>query len=65
LMCSFNLPSKETRNKFLAQLYENKMIMLGCGAHSVRFRPSLIVTKKNIDDGILKIKNVLYNLHRS
>ena len=65
LMCSFNLPSKEIRNKFLAELYENKMIMLGCGAHSVRFRPSLIVTKENIDDGILRIKNVLYNLHKS
>jgi len=65
LMCSFNLPSKEIRNQFLAELYENKMIMLGCGAHSVRFRPSLIVSKENIDDGILRIKNVLHNLHKS
>ncbi|MEK6552749.1 MAG: L-lysine 6-transaminase [Bacteroidota bacterium] len=65
LMCSFNLPSKEIRNKFLAELYENKMVMLGCGAYSVRFRPSLIVTKENIDDGILRIKNVLYNLRKS
>ncbi len=64
LMCSFNLPSKEIRNKFLAELYENKMIMLGCGAHSVRFRPSLIVSQENIDDGILRIKNVLNMLHK-
>jgi len=64
LMCSFNLPSKDIRNKFLAELYENKMIMLGCGAHSVRFRPSLIVSKENIDDGILRIRNVLNKLHK-
>jgi L-lysine 6-transaminase len=64
LMCSFNLPSAEIRKKFLDELYKNRMIMLGCGSQSVRFRPTLTVTKENIDDGIMRIKSVLQNLHK-
>lgn len=63
LMCSFNLPSAEIRKKFLDELYKNKMIMLGCGSQSVRFRPTLTITKGNINDGIARIKNVLHKLH--
>lgn len=59
LMCSFNLPTAELRKKFLDELFKNKMIMLGCGTQSVRFRPALTVTKENIEDGITRIKNVL------
>ncbi len=63
LMCAFNLPSAEVRKKFLDELYKNKMLMLGCGIQSVRFRPTLTVTKENIDDGIARIKNALHKLH--
>ncbi len=63
LMCSFNLPSKEMRNKFLAELYENKMVMLGCGRQTVRFRTPLIITKEQIDLGMQIIRNTLYRLH--
>lgn len=59
LLCSFNLPSPEIRKTFLKELYNNKMIMLGCGKSSVRFRPPLIVTKDEIDKGISIIKRVL------
>lgn len=62
LMCSFNLPTAELRKKFLDELFKNKMIMLGCGTQSVRFRPTLTVNKDNIDDGIARIKNVLHKL---
>ena len=62
LMCSFDLPSAGIRKIFLDELYKNKMIMLGCGVQSVRFRPTLTITKENIDEGIIKIKNVLHKL---
>jgi L-lysine 6-transaminase len=62
LMCSFDLPSADIRKIFLDELYKNKMIMLGCGVQSVRFRPTLTITKENIDEGIIKIKNVLHKL---
>ncbi|MHB9039278.1 MAG: L-lysine 6-transaminase [Melioribacteraceae bacterium] len=64
LMCSFNLPSADIRKKFLDELYRNKIIMLGCGNNSVRFRPTLTITKEHIDDGMSRIKNTLHSLHK-
>lgn len=59
LLCSFDMPNPEIRKKFLNELYKNKMIMLGCGISTVRFRTPLIVTKEEIDKGISIIRNVL------
>lgn len=59
LLCAFDMPDPETRKKFLDELYKNKMIMLGCGVKTVRFRTPLIVTKEEIDKGISIINNVL------
>lgn len=62
LMCSFDLPDLEKRNKFLRELYKNRMIMLGCGNRSVRFRPPLTVSKEMIDRGMEVIKQTLREL---
>ena len=59
LMCAFDMPSVDIRKKFLAELYKNKLIMLGCGSSSVRFRTPLIVTQEEIDKGIGIIREVL------
>ena len=61
LMCSFDLASPELRTKFLKEIYRNKLIMLGCGVRTVRFRPPLIIQKDQIDEGIKIIRNVLHN----
>jgi L-lysine 6-transaminase len=62
LMCAFDLPDSQLRNKFLKDLYKNKMLMLGCGTHSVRFRPSLIINKNIVDAGIKLIRKALREL---
>lgn len=59
LMCAFDFPTKEQRNQFLDELYDNKVLMLGCGQKSVRFRPPLNVTNENIDEAMSVIKKVL------
>ena len=59
LMCSFDLPSTETRNKFKEACYKEKLIILGCGEKSIRFRPPLNVTKDEIDEGLNIIRKVL------
>ncbi len=59
LMCSFNLPSAELRNKFRNKCFENKLIILGCGEKSIRFRPRLNITKDDLDEGLNIIKNIL------
>ncbi|MEW6652840.1 MAG: aminotransferase class III-fold pyridoxal phosphate-dependent enzyme, partial [Bacteroidota bacterium] len=59
LMCAFDMPSVDIRKKFLTELYNNKLIILGCGSSSVRFRTPLTVTQEEIDKGIRIIREVL------
>ncbi len=59
LMCAFDLPDSETRDKVLDKLAENKLLILGCGDNSIRFRPHLIITEEEIKHGIDIIRKVL------
>ncbi len=59
LMCSFDLPTVELRNKFKDNCYKEKLMILGCGEKSIRFRPPLNVTENEIDKGLTIIRNVL------
>jgi L-lysine 6-transaminase len=63
LLCSFNMPNPDIRKEFLSRLYKNKMIMLGCGVSTVRFRTPLNVTKEDIDKGISIIRSVLNSMN--
>lgn len=62
LMCSFDMPDPEIRKKFLEECYKNKLIILGCGERSVRFRPPLNVQKDELIEGLKLIKKVLFLL---
>ncbi len=62
LMCSFDLPNASLRNDFKEKCLKEKLIILGCGEKSIRFRPPLNVTKDEIDEGLQKIKKVLFLL---
>jgi L-lysine 6-transaminase len=59
LMCAFDLPSNGERNKFIHNLWRNGLIALPCGEKSVRFRPTLDVTKEIITEATKIIDNVL------
>lgn len=60
LMCAFDLPSDEERVGLIKKLHhQEKMIILGCGEQSIRFRPHLTVTKEEIDEAIHRIKKCL------
>ena len=52
LFCAFNLPSSSERDKMIAELFENKVMILGSGDNSIRFRPHLNVIKSDIDAAI-------------
>ena len=58
-MCSFDLPDGETRNKFTKESLKEKLLILGCGEKSIRFRPPLNITKEELDEGFTKIKLIL------
>jgi L-lysine 6-transaminase len=62
LMCAFDLKDEKTRNAFLGELEKEKVLMLGCGEKSVRFRPHLNVSRDEILQGIQKIRLSLKKL---
>lgn len=59
LMCSFDLSSQKLRDDFRNLAYKEKLIILGCGSRSIRFRPPLNITMNEIDEGLNIIKKVL------
>ncbi len=59
LMCAFDLPSGAERDTFLSRLYEAGVVMLGCGDNSVRFRPSLNITREELTAGLDLVRSVL------
>lgn len=52
LMCAIDLKDKATRDSFRKKLFENGLMILGCGEKSIRFRPRLNVTKEDIDEAM-------------
>jgi L-lysine 6-transaminase len=51
-MMAFDLPTPAQRDAFLNRLYENRVILLGCGERSVRFRPHLDITRESLQRGM-------------
>lgn len=49
LMCAFDLESEVIRKKFLSDLLGEKLLLVGCGDRSIRFRPHLIITEDEVD----------------
>lgn len=49
LLCAFDFDTVEKRDAFINKNLENKLLILGCGDKSVRFRPHLTVTVEDID----------------
>jgi L-lysine 6-transaminase len=52
LFCAIDLPSAHARDALIEHCFHNKMMILGCGESTIRFRPPLITQKEHIDEGI-------------
>jgi L-lysine 6-transaminase len=60
LMCAFTLPSAAIRDDVVRRLREEEhVLLLGCGASSLRFRPPLTVTAADIDRALAALDRVL------
>jgi L-lysine 6-transaminase len=60
LMCAFSLPDGATRDRVVKRLRdEERVLLLGCGTRSVRFRPALTVTPADLEAGIAALHRVL------
>jgi L-lysine 6-transaminase len=62
LFCAFDLPNNDLRDSLVSKLMDNKVIVLGSGKRSIRFRPHLNISKQDIDKGISVIKHCLKSL---
>lgn len=62
LMCAFDLPDGKSRDALVDNITKEGAIILGCGHNSIRFRPHLNITRKEIDTGIDIIHRALTNL---
>ena len=59
LLCSFDLPDGKLRNEFRAIAEKEKLLILGCGTKSIRFRPMLNITESELEEGLQVIEKVL------
>ena len=59
LFCAFDLPSTIERDKMITKLLDRKLMILGSGDNSIRFRPHLNVVKQDINIAIQKIADVI------
>lgn len=62
LFCAMDLPTAELRNRLRDKAFENDVVILGSGVKSIRFRPSLNITKAHLDEGISVLDKCLTNL---
>ena len=56
LMCAFDLRDGALRDQVIANAYEENVVVLGCGPTSIRFRPSLVISKAEIAEALDKFR---------
>ena len=59
LMCAMDAPDSETRDKLLKAFLQEKLLIVGSGERSIRFRPHLVVGADEILQGVGIIRGVL------
>jgi len=59
LFIAFDLPDKAMRDKTLAACLENGMMGLASGANAIRFRPHLVLTRDEADEGVRKLRRAI------
>jgi L-lysine 6-transaminase len=59
LMCAFDAPDSHTRDQLVKAFFQQKLLLVGCGSRSIRFRPHLIVTAAEIAQAMDIIRDVM------
>ncbi len=59
LMCAFDMRSSKERDKIKRELYNEGLLILGCGEKSIRFRPPLPISREDIEEGLSLIEKIL------
>lgn len=59
LLVAFDLPNGQDRDTLVNKAMESKLLILGCGEKSIRFRPHLNVKKEELDKAIAIIEGIV------
>jgi len=59
LFCAFSCKDSELRDKIVKKLFENGLMMIGCGEKTLRFRPPVSIKKEHIDEGMTILDKVI------
>jgi L-lysine 6-transaminase len=59
LMCAFDLQDTVQRDQFRKDLLGEKLLVVGCGVNSIRFRPHLIISAEEVQMVLRIIRKVL------
>ncbi|MCB0711231.1 MAG: L-lysine 6-transaminase [Ignavibacteriae bacterium] len=62
LMCAMTIRDSETRNYIVEGALARGVMILGCGERSIRFRPPLNLTRKQVDEGVGALRDVLKSI---
>ena len=60
--CAFDLPNGDILANLLSLIADEGALMLGCGTHSIRFRPHLNISQDEIDIGFEMIEKAIQKL---
>ncbi len=59
LMCAYDLPNAEIRNRVLKSLWEKKVLILPCQNKTIRYRPALNVPLQDLDRSLEITRDIL------
>jgi L-lysine 6-transaminase len=59
LLTAFDFPDKGKRDNFIKEGMKQNVMFLGCGNHTIRFRPALIMDRAHIDEGLTVLEKIL------
>lgn len=59
LMCAFDLNDTASRDTFREKLLEEKLLVVGCGKRSIRFRPHLVINAEEVQQILYIIRKVI------
>jgi len=59
LFCAMDMDAYQNRELIKEKTLEKGLVLIGCGNRTIRFRPPLILSKKEVDEGIEIIQRCL------
>jgi L-lysine 6-transaminase len=63
LMCAFDCKTSEKRDELKNKVYSKGLIVVGCGATAIRFRPPLIISSEEIDKALEILERTVSSFH--